>query len=133
MHIQPGGEIVFDLVEQTKELLMSVTPVAIADRHPRRYVHSRKQRRDSMPLIIVELPGRDARRQRQNRLGPVQRNAGDIGRSVVMQMSERRQIAGCSFDGPLGLDTALEPARAREACLVKMATFSVNAQIPNQE
>jgi hypothetical protein len=34
---------------------------------------SRKQRRYSMPLVIMRLPGGDARCQRQNRFGPIQR------------------------------------------------------------
>src|SRR5579863_10726586 len=64
MHVQPGGKIVLDLVEKPQELLVPVPAVAIADGHTRCYIHSRKQRRNSMPLVIVRLPSGNARRQR---------------------------------------------------------------------
>src|SRR5260370_31167888 len=67
MHVQPGGKIVLDLIEKSQELLMPVPAVAIADSHAGCYIHSRKQRRDSMPLVIMRLPrGEDRKSTRLN-------------------------------------------------------------------
>jgi hypothetical protein len=73
MHVQPGGKIILDLVEKAQELLMPVSPVARADGHSGSNIHSRKQRCNSMPLVIMRLPSGNARPQRQNRFGPIQR------------------------------------------------------------
>jgi hypothetical protein len=46
-----------DLVEKAKEVLMPVPPVARADRHSGNSIHGRKQRRDSVALVVMRLPG----------------------------------------------------------------------------
>src|SRR3954469_18920589 len=52
---------------------MPMPPVARSDRYSRCHIDGRKQRGNSMPLIVVRLASRDARSQWQNRLGPVER------------------------------------------------------------
>src|SRR6202048_5430383 len=51
---------------------MAMPPIATAEGHSGSYVHSRKQGRHAMPLVILRLPSGDARRQRENRFGPIQ-------------------------------------------------------------
>ena len=52
---------------------MPVAPVARADGHSGSHIHGRKQRRDTVALVVVRLPGRYTRSQRQNRLRSIQR------------------------------------------------------------
>ena len=61
-----------DLIEKAQEFLAPVPPIAAADGNPAGHVQSRKQRGDSMALVIVGLPRRHAGRQRQDGLGAVQ-------------------------------------------------------------
>src|SRR3954463_1311026 len=51
---------------------MAMPPIASADGHAGSYVHSRKQGRNAMSLIVMRLSSGDARRQRQNRFGPIE-------------------------------------------------------------
>src|SRR5262249_47880012 len=73
MNIHACWKIPFDLVEKPKELLMPMSPITGADGHSGGHVHGRKQRGYPVPLVILRLPRRDTRGQRQNRLGPIQR------------------------------------------------------------
>ena len=52
---------------------MPMPPVAVADSDSGSHIHGRKQRRDSMALVVMRLPGRHAGSQRQNRLRSIQR------------------------------------------------------------
>lgn len=71
MDVYAGGELLVDLLEKPQELLMPMPTVAGADGHSGSDIHSRKQGRHSVPLVIVLLPRGDAGRQRQNRFGPI--------------------------------------------------------------
>src|SRR3954447_24359871 len=62
-----------DVVEEAQELLMAMAPVALADGDSARYIQGRKQRRHTMPLVIVRLSCRYAWSERQYRLRTVQR------------------------------------------------------------
>src|SRR5580658_9575498 len=73
MHLKAARKITLDLIEKPQELLMPVSPVARADGHSGCHIHGREQRRDTMALVVVRLPGRYARSQRQNRLRSIQR------------------------------------------------------------
>src|SRR5215467_8733394 len=73
MHVHPRGKVFFDLVEKPQELLMPVSSVASADRDAGSYVHRRKQRRNAMSLVIMRLARGHARRHRQNRFRPIER------------------------------------------------------------
>src|SRR5215831_15258113 len=39
MYVQPGGKMVFDVIEKPQELLMPMAPVTVADGHSRGHVH----------------------------------------------------------------------------------------------
>src|ERR1041385_1481306 len=73
VNVEPTWQIRIDLIEKPKELLMSVSAVATADRNTAGYIHSRKQRSDSVAFVVVRLPRRHAGRERQNRLRAIQR------------------------------------------------------------
>ena len=64
MHLEAARKIGLDLVKEPQEFLMPVPPVARADGHAGSHVHGGKQRRYSMALVVVRLPGRHARSQR---------------------------------------------------------------------
>jgi hypothetical protein len=72
MYVQAAGQARFDVIEKSQELLMSVPPVATADRNATGHIQSREQGSDSVPLIIVRLARRHAGRQGQDRLRPIQ-------------------------------------------------------------
>jgi hypothetical protein len=73
MNLETAGEMVVDVVEKSQKFLMPMPSVAIADGDSAGHVQSREQRRNSMALVIMRLPGRHAWSQRQDRLGAVQR------------------------------------------------------------
>jgi len=64
VHLEAARKIGLDLVKEPQEFLMPVPPVTRADGYAGSHVHGRKQRRDSMALVVVRLPGWHARRQR---------------------------------------------------------------------
>src|SRR5712692_2553891 len=72
VHFNTGRKIGLDLIEKPQEFLMPVPPVARADGHSGSHIHCRKQRCDSMALVVVRLPRRHTRGQRKNRLRPIQ-------------------------------------------------------------
>src|SRR5215475_15585334 len=63
MDVEPAGEVGVDIIEKPQELLMSVPPVATADRNAAGHIHSRKQRSNAVPFIVLRLsrwqPGRE--------------------------------------------------------------------------
>jgi hypothetical protein len=71
MYVHPQWKILVDLVEKLQEFLVPMPPVAGADGYSRSYIHSCKQRRNAMPLVIVGLASGHTRSQRQNRLHPI--------------------------------------------------------------
>src|SRR5947209_9286400 len=71
--LKPLRNIGIDVVEEAQELLMAMAPVAVADGDSARYIQGRKQRRHTMPLVIVRLSCRYAWSERQDRLGAIQR------------------------------------------------------------
>ena len=73
MDFQLSVNRLVDPVEKPQELLMPVPPVTCADGNSGSHIHGRKQRRDSVALVVVRLSGWHPRSQRQNRLGPIER------------------------------------------------------------
>src|SRR3954465_7310337 len=73
VNLEPCRKIRIDVVEEAQELLMAMAPVTVADGDSARYIQGRKQRRHTMPLVIVRLSCRYAWSERQHRLGAVQR------------------------------------------------------------
>jgi hypothetical protein len=72
MYVQSGRKILVDFVEKSQEFLVPMPAITGADGDSRSYIHSRQQRRNTMPLVIVGLASGHARRQRQNRFRPIQ-------------------------------------------------------------
>lgn len=75
MDRHPGllGDVGVDQVEELDELLLAVPAVALADDLPGGPVQGREQRSRAVAGIVVGVPFRLARLQRQQRLGAVQR------------------------------------------------------------
>src|SRR3954452_16342460 len=71
--LKPLRKIRIDVVEEAQELLMAMAPVAMADGDSARYIQGRKQRRHTIPLVIMRLSCRYAWSERQYRLRAVQR------------------------------------------------------------
>ncbi|HZS51220.1 MAG TPA: hypothetical protein VFA54_10185 [Bryobacterales bacterium] len=51
MHIEAAGRNRIDVIGEPQELLMAVTPAAIADRDSRRHGQRREQGRNSVPFV----------------------------------------------------------------------------------
>ena len=73
MQVQVGRRLLIDLLEELHKLLGPMTWHALADYLSVQHVQGGEQRRCPVPLVVVRLPRRNPRPQRQQRLGPVQR------------------------------------------------------------
>src|SRR5690348_15099597 len=88
MNLQPARQIGIDLAEKSQEFLMPMSSIAVADGDTAGHIHRRKQRRHSVSFVIVRLPRRHTRPQRENRLGPIQR----LNLSLFVYTKDNRPI-----------------------------------------
>ena len=71
--VQIGRHIRFDGAQELEELAAAMAPVQLTDDGARDDVQRGKQRRGAMTHVVVGAPLRNARGQRQDRLGAVER------------------------------------------------------------
>ena len=72
MHVELGRNVGLNGTQKRQELFAAMAPMQLADDPTGRQIQGRKQARRAVTLVVMGASLRDSRRQRQQRLGPIQ-------------------------------------------------------------